>query len=345
MEYWQVGAGYGGESGGGRAYHDIFLDYGVMLIGPGEYGDYRVDAQVYGHKRDGRQVQRLAREVKPGHKVALKRPAGHRWEVLAVGEVKSDYEWMPVFDDVEGWDIRHGRRVEWRKPADGSKIMGGFTRGTLNKVEKAETKQAIEQMWNSGQQTAPSSLPSPAEKLRDDDLTDILVEDGVEIKQAGEIVRTIEEIRDLAQWYRERVREGIKVKEHETRSFLIVPLLLALGWPEQKLKIEWHNIDIAFFDNPYSEDTDQCVMILESKKLLESLASRTIHQAYEYAVKYPRCRQAVVSDGCSYKLFERKGGNDWCYSAYLNVLKPRLTHPYQDGIGGASDVLVSMLAR
>jgi hypothetical protein len=52
-----------------------------------------------------------------------------------------------------------------------------------------------------------------------------------------------------------------------------------------------------------------------------------------------------VSDGCSYKLFERKGGDDWYYFAYLNVLKPRLSHPYRDGIGGASDVLVRLLAR
>lgn len=39
---------------------------------------------------------------------------------------------------------------------------------------------------------------------------------------------------------------------------------------QKKLKIEWHNIDIASFDNPYSGDTDQCVAVLES------LASRAI---------------------------------------------------------------------
>jgi len=28
------------------------------------------------------------------------------------------------------------------------------------------------------------------------------------------------------------------IREHETRTFLVIPLLLALGWAEQQLKIE-----------------------------------------------------------------------------------------------------------
>lgn len=314
-----------------------------MLIGPGEYGEYFENAHSYKQKRDGRRVQRLVEEVKPGHKVALKRPAKRgQWEVLAVGVVKSDYKWMPVFDDVQGWDIRHGRHVEWRKPTDNTKTMRGFNRGTLWKVQKAETKRAIESMWKSGKRIGPTDLPSPVEKLEEEDLARNLMSHGMEAKQVRHLIKTIRRITGLAEWYRERVREGVKVKEHETRTFLVVPLLLALGWPEKKLKIEWHNIDIAFFDNPYSEDTDQCVAILESKKLLESLASRAINQASAYADKYPRCRKVVVSDGCSYKLFERERGDTWRYTAYLNVLKPRLSHPYTKDIGGAPEVIMNL---
>ena len=47
MGYWQVSAGYGGEKGDGRSYFDVFLDFGVMLIGPGEYDHYRDNAHVY----------------------------------------------------------------------------------------------------------------------------------------------------------------------------------------------------------------------------------------------------------------------------------------------------------
>jgi hypothetical protein len=51
MAFWQVGAGYGGESGGGRSYHDVFLDFGVVLIGLGEYGEYRSNAHDYKQKQ------------------------------------------------------------------------------------------------------------------------------------------------------------------------------------------------------------------------------------------------------------------------------------------------------
>ena len=77
MQYWQVGAGYGGESGGGRNYSDVFLDYGVMLIGPGEYGDYREQRpQLRAGKGRMREVIRFVEGVKVGDVVALKRPYG-----------------------------------------------------------------------------------------------------------------------------------------------------------------------------------------------------------------------------------------------------------------------------
>jgi hypothetical protein len=344
MGYWQVSAGYGGESSGGRDYSDVFLDFGVILIGPGEYGEYSENTHRYKQEKDGRQVIRLAEEVEPDDVVALKRPTGRLWEVLAVGVVKSDYVWLPVFDDVEGWDIRHGRRVEWVLPTDGPKKMGGFTRGTLNRVGKAETIEAIDGIRRSGKRRDSRDIPPPAEELSDENLIDNLIDFGLAAEDAEKFMQAVQKIRGLAEWYRDLVRQGVKVKEHETRTFLIVPLLLALGWPEPKLKIEWHNIDIAFFENPYSEETDKCIMILESKKLLESLASRARDQAAAYAAKYPRCKVVVVSDGCSYKLFEREGDN-WRFSAYLNILKPRLSHPYRENIRGASDVITSLMGR
>lgn len=237
MGYWQVSAGYGGESGGGRDYSDVFLDFGVMLIGPGEYGEYFENAHRYEQEKDGRRVRWLIEEVKPDDVVALKRPAGRQWEILAVGIVKSYYIWLPMFDDVEGWDIRHGRRVEWMIPADGPKKIGGFTRGTLNKVCKAETIEAIDRIRGTERRRESRDVPPSAEKLTDEGLICSLIDYGVRAEDAERIVQAIQRIRGLAEWYRDLVRNGVKVKEHETRTFLIVPLLLALGWREPKLKI------------------------------------------------------------------------------------------------------------
>lgn len=345
MGYWQVSAGYGGEKGGGRNYSDVFLDYGVMLIGPGEYDSYRTNVPRYEREKDGREVIRFAEEVNTGDVVVLKRPVRAHWEVLAVGVVKSDYEWMPMFDDVEGWDIRHGRRVKWVRPAEGEGQINGLTQGRFKRIDNKEAKQAIEHILEFGTQVRSGDLPSPVQGLDDEDLTNTLMNNGFKSEDATRCVQTFHRIEDLATWYRDRVRKGIKVREHETRTFLIVPLLQALGWPPEQLKIEWRNIDIAFFEKPYYEETDQCIMILESKRLLESLATKVEDQVTGYSSKCPNCEKLMVSDGCSYKLYEKSRSDNWEFSAYLNILKPRVSHPYRKNIGGASDVLSSLLSR
>ncbi len=48
-----------------------------------------------------------------GDIVVLKRPSRKQWQVLAVGKVKGEYQYLPVFDDVEGRDLQHCRLVEW----------------------------------------------------------------------------------------------------------------------------------------------------------------------------------------------------------------------------------------
>jgi hypothetical protein len=344
MGYWQVSAGYGGERRGGRDYSDVFLDFGVMLTGPGEYGEYFENAHRYKQEKDGRRVERFAEELEIDDVVVLKRPAGRQWEVRAVGVVKSTYVFLPVFDDVEGWDIQHGRRVEWVVPTGGQKPMSGFTQGTLNKVKPSETRQAIDTILSAENPIVSNPLPPTAGRLNNQDLIDNLIDNGMRAEDADHFIQAVKKIRELGEWYRELVRQGVKVKEHEPRTFLIVPLLLALGWTEQRLKIEWNNIDVAFFESPYNYKNNDPIMLLESKKLLESLGRGAIEQVLRYATKYPRCKRLVVSDGCSYKVFERQDGN-WNYSAYLNILKPRSSHPYKGGINGASDVLLDLMVR
>ena len=343
MNYWQVACG-----DGRREYSEVFLKYGVMLIGSGEPGNYFEKKEYYRNviyplKKDFSVLSSFAEQVEEGDIVVLKRPSGKLWEVLAVGTVKGDYAHLPVFDDVEWWDLQHCRYVEWVTPKD-KKLITGLTRGTFRRINKQETIQAIKELLKSGIQQPSEPIPAPAEKLSDEDLIDILINYGLRAKDAEDFTQTIRRIRRLVKWYQSY---GKHFKEHETRTFLIIPLILALGWPEQKLKIEWNNIDIAFFEKPYSKEnkksSEQCIIILESKKLREGL-SFAKSQASIYADKYPRCKRLIVSDGCCYKLFTRKG-KDWNYSAYLNILRPKRTHPYEKNVGGAPDVFISLMSR
>jgi hypothetical protein len=336
MNYWQVAAG-----DGERDYSEVFLKYGVMLIGPGDPGEYFDNKDYYDDKDRYKpnDVRYFVEQVKEGDIVVLKRPSGKLWEVLAIGTVESGYVYSSAFDDVEGWDLQHCRRVKWVK-SEGWELMAGLARGTFKRIDKKDTIQRIDELLKSGVIKPPEQIPEPAIELDDEDLIDDLIRHGLRPKDAEEFTQTIQRIRRLVKWY---YSSGEDVKEHETRTFLIVPLLLALGWSEQRLKIEWKNVDIAFFERPYTKKDDECGTILESKKLWAGL-SPAEGQVKGYADKHPKCKKLIVTDGCCYKLFERNGG-DWDYSAYLNILKPKRIHPYEPTVGGAPDVFKNLMYK
>ena len=132
---------------------------------------------------------------------------------------------------------------------------------------------------------------------------------------------TLRRIRLLADYYYHNCRWE-DVREHEARTFLVVPLLLALGWAEQQLKIELPcgqgRIDVAGFRRPYRHESKDCMLLIETKDFSSGL-DRAGGQAQRYASDFPSCRTLLVSNGYCYKLFagsERVRVNRVC------VLKP-----------------------
>lgn len=342
MNYWQVAAG-----DGQRDFSEVFLNRGCMLIGPGQYGDYTNNYHKYKDrtlvtKNDDNQINAFVWKVKAGDIVVLKKPSGKKWEVIAIGKILFGYSYQDRFDDIEGWDLSHHTQMKWAIP-NKKTIISGLTRGTFKRINKKSTIEKIDDVYKTSKPFTSKAMPKPQEILSDDDLIELLIDYGLRPKDAEDFTHTINRIRRLVRWYQ---KKGKNVKEHETRTFLIVPLLLALGWPEQKLKIEWNHIDIAFFEKPYTDENNEsndCVVILESKKLWDGL-SPAASQVEQYANQFPKCKKVIVSDGCCYKLFERKG-KSWEYTAYLNILKPRRKHPYNPKVGGAPDVFLSLMGR
>jgi len=336
MNYWQVAAG-----DGERDYSGVFIRFGVMLVGPGNPGDYFEKKDTYKKHRWGSPVKAFAEQVRDGDVVVLKRPSKKQWQVLAVGKVKGEYQYLPIFDDVEGWDLQHCRIVEWFLHKD-KKVISGLARGTFSKIWKPAVTEQIKQALDSGKPISSQSLPEVAAKLSDEDLISHLINNGLRPKDAEDLAQTIARIRRLVRWY---WSYGADIKEHETRAFLILPLLFALGWSEQKIKIEWKATDIAFFEKLYSRkrNLNNCIMILESKRFWGGLTYAK-RQAEKYAKNFPNCRHLIVSDGCVYKLFKRDD-DEWIYDAYLNILKPRARHPYEEKISGAQDVFLSLMPK
>ena len=334
MAAWQVAAG-----DQTHEYSEVFLQFGVMLVGPGDYGDYPHYKGVYTDRSSDAYRDFLppfAETIQQGDLVVLKRPSGPKWEIIAVGSVESDYWYEPAFADVDGWDLRHCRRVRWRKPSQAI-VLPGLTRGTLRRVNKANALAKAQDILAQGAEVTPQPVPSEAPPMTDDDLIDSLIARGLSVNTADLVSRTIWRLRRLAKWYR---THGSDVKEHEIRAFLIIPLFTALGWSEQRLKIEWNRIDVAFFDSSYSREA-VLRMIAESKHLDHGLRYAP-EQAQEYSMKYPQCDRFVVTDGLRYKLY-RRVENNWRFEAYLNLLRPAGRHPYDVEVKGAVDFFMGVL--
>ena len=342
MNYWQVAAGEGA-----RDYSDVFLRYGVILMGSGHPGSFLEHPDRYkGHKGWRRKIVTLAEKLKRGDAVILKRGHGTNGRILAVGRVASDYEWLEPFEDVDGWDLRHGRRVEWFKPNSPISVEG-LARGTVKRSFKGKPRNVADTLLLPGGKKGESfETPQQAKAISDEELVRNLIENGLRPADAEAVIRAIWHVRRLAGWY---LVHGRELSEHEIRTFLIIPILLALGWSEQRIKIEWNHTDISLFSEVFKRDSKP-FLILESKRMGVGLGHAE-RQVQLYAKQFPDCNKLVTSTGDRYWLYEKNPGETWDarrmkenhLRAYMNLFILKDRHPYLAGVGGASDLLKSLM--
>lgn len=324
-EYWQVAAG-----DGQREYADYFLRFGLAFVG-------------------GKEPLSRLREVREGDVLLLRR--GLR-EILAVGEVVArggrvsgdgDKEWLRDFD---GWDLQGWCNVDWHKSPHPIPATG-LNQGTIQRTHKAELRRIADDCLASHPVLVVEPEPISASPVNDEQILRTLVSAGLRIGAADDLTETLRRIRLLARYYYDEC-EWEKVREHETRTFLVVPLLLALGWAEQQLKIELPcdggRIDIAGYARPFNFQDSPCTLIVETKGFHAGLTN--VHeQAKRYAALFPDCRTLVVTNGYCYKLFSREPGGSFPNSpaGYLNLLHPRSVYPLDPSVPGALKVLTALI--
>lgn len=344
MSYWQVAAGEGA-----RDYSKVFLQFGVMLIGSGNPGQYFGNEGYYRSRPWGRKVEHFAKRVAEDDVVILKKPYHTQWQIQAVGRVIGEYKYLEQFDDVEGWDLQHCRKVEWVCPPEDKShpekkiLVKGLSMGTFKRVYKREAIEKAGKILGEGNKQVAKEIPQPAKKISDEDLIESLIGKGLRPADAETVIQTIWRVRRLARWY---AHYGRDLSEHEIRTFLIVPILLALGWSEQKIKIEWKNTDMSFFREVYKRGKKPS-MILESKRMREGLhyAER---QLVKYAKIFPECHHLVASDGICYQLYVKhssRWNSEEDFTAYANLLNLKDRHPYWEHIGGAPDLFMSLMPQ
>jgi hypothetical protein len=330
--YWQVAAG-----AEGRDYSEWFFQHGIAFVG-------------------GEDQIATIQQVKHGDRIALKRGTS---QLLAVGIVrerngavagKEDKQWLEDFD---GWELPGYCYVDWHKlpePLD----CKGFIQGTISGINNEQIRKTIDEQLLT---TPPAGvcLPEPeaTAPIADEQVLSFLIEHGLRPGAAEEFTHALKRIRLLVNYYVERLYPS-DVREHEARTFLIVPLLIALGWAEHQLKIELGvsggRVDIAGFRRPFVRNTDgtcnlhDCTLIVESKGFSQGL-TYAAGQGQTYAKQFPNCKVVLVSNGYCYKAFCRSGdGFSTKPAAYLNLRSPTERFPLDPAnVKGALEVFRLLL--
>ncbi len=291
-----------------RSYADLFVRHGVALLGPGDAGAWRPecrDAEFGGHT-----VRRFAADVRPDDAVLLRNGPT---SISAVGLFAGDYQHLPQFDDVNGWDLQHARRVRWYPIPDGYNFgapVFGASPARFAKVRRGEVVRYTERFLASPPiqwQTAP--LPSlPAE------------EPG--LAQVPErLAGLVSQAQDLARLYNEGEAFGDLPTEDEMVAHYVIPLLRALGWSVERIAVKWRDVDVSIF-RALPRRPESCHFIIEAKRLGGGVEG-ALRQAQGYLAKLGIQRDVVVTDGIRYRLYA--ADLDFEPVAYANLIRLKVS--------------------
>lgn len=304
---WQVSGGPAS-----RSYASVFLKYGVALIGPGDAGAWAKERYAYDFALQGF-VGRFAEEVREGDVLLLS--TGNA-TVAAVGIVASGYMYLDRFDDVNGRDLQHARRARWFRLPQEHRFQSPVFSASPSRfsgVIQADALDFAERFVNSPPthwQFAP--LPElPAEQPQ---LVDVPTELRGLVAHAG----------DLVPLYQDQKSFGGLPAEDEMVVHFVVPLLRALGWPTERIAVQWRHIDVAVFRS-LPRTPENCLFVIEAK-FLGAGVEGALDQAIGYVKALGVQRDAVVTDGIRYRMYS--GERSFEPVAYANLA--RLKQPAAD---------------
>lgn len=300
---WQVSGGPAS-----RAYSDVFLRYGVALIDAGDAGPWNSDRDD--NEFEGGFVRRFASEVSPGEVFLLRKGLA---TVSAIGLVVGDYIYLNAFDDVNGWDLQHARRVRWSRLPEQHVFGGSPFGGSPPRCSRVTNRDVIEfsqRFLNSPPtywQTAP--LPElPAEQPPLVDVPDALR--GI-IAQAA----------DLVPLFQDNQSFGEPPSEDELIVHFVVPLLRALGWPPERIAVKWRYIDVTVF-RTLPRTPENCHLVIEAKRLGAGVEG-ALEQAKGYVEALGIPRDVIVTDGIRYRMYAgSRGFEPLAYANLMRLKKP-----------------------
>ena len=296
---WQVSAGPTD-----RSYADHFLNHGVALIGPGDAGPWRSDRSD--EEFEGGFVRRFAGELCTGDGLLLRMGLS---TLRAVGLVASEYQYLPQFDDVNGWDLQHGRRVRWcplPEPYDFGGRVFGANPPRLSRVGSTEIVDYANRF-----------VRSPPTDWQDRALPRLPEEEAELEAPPTELQEIVAQVHDLSNLYWDRDDFGERPMEDEMVAHYVVPFLRALGWPPERIAVKWRNIDVCVF-SVLPRIPEHCHYLIEAKRLGAGVEGALAQATGYVAVLGVPC-DVVVTDGIRYRIYE--ADKNFAPVAYANLAR------------------------
>lgn len=296
---WQLAAGQST-----RSYDEIFLKYGVGLIGPGDAGPWRPerDDDEFG----GGFVRRFASEMEVGDVVLLRTGIA---TIAAVGVVASEYQYLNQFDDVNGWDLQHARRIRWYKlPQE----------HTFKTLVFGANPPRCSRVWNEeAKDFADRFLKSPPTHWQNAPLPPLPSEEPAINQVPQNLEDIVAQAQDLAELFWDRQNFGDHPTEDELLAHFVVPFFLRLGWPPERIAVKWRRIDVALF-TALPRTPENCRFIIEVKRLGAGVEG-ALEQAKGYVESLGVSCDLIVTDGIRYRMYSSE--KDFSPVAYANLIR------------------------
>lgn len=325
-----------------RNYSDLCLKWDVILNGPGYAGVYPECIDLL--RKDGwsskkvTDLKRFAKDIVDGDLVVLRLGTS---EILGVGIVEGDYEYLEVFSDIDGWDLQHVRRVKWLWKNNGKpKKFPVYTLkqgDTTQKLDSDIVSSWLKKLDINKKEYNRKLVELPRtnnDEINFDHVAEYLFDQGVSSNSIDTLQKEIDELIRIAKWY----NKYDDPSEFETVAYLAIPLLRSLGWTPQKMAIEWHNVDIALF-NTLPRTDDALHVVVEAKKKGNSCLTAK-SQAQSYAQGKKNCKRLIVTDGLRYGVYLKERGEFHLY-AYFNITNLKTEYPIY-GCHGVKEALRAM---
>jgi hypothetical protein len=236
--------------------------------------------------------------------------------VGAVGLVVGDYQYVDAFDDVNGWDLQHTRRVRWCRLAEEyvfATLVFGANPSRCSQVWNDEVRDFAKRFLNSPP-TAWQSAPLPELPAEDPPLEEVPVVLQGLVAQAA----------DLVPLFQDRLTFGDLPTEDELIVNFVAPFLRTLGWPPEWIAIKWRRIDVAVF-RTLPRTSDNCHLVIEAKRLGAGVEG-ALEQAKGYVEALGVTRDVIVTDGIRYRMYDgARGFEPMAYANLARLKQPAAT--------------------